>query len=82
MFTGIPSIAFPLESVITISDGVTIPSTAESYALALPVNSTEIAQAPTITNTITTIKKSSSQVKFSSTTTSIPTDNFDTLNRN
>ena len=59
---------------LVFSDGVTIPSTAESYALALPLNSTEIAQAPTITNTITTIKTSSSQVQSPSTTT-IPTSN-------
>ena len=59
---------------LVFSDGVTIPSTAESYALTLPVNSTEIAQAPTITNTITTIKTSSSQVQSPSTTT-IPTSN-------
>ena len=59
---------------LVFSDGVTIPSTAESYALALPLNSIEIAQAPTITNTITTIKTSSSQVQSPSTTT-IPTSN-------
>ena len=43
---------------LVFSDGVTIPLMAESYALALPLNSTEIAQAPTITNTITTINTS------------------------
>ena len=61
---------------LVFSDGTTVPSTVKTFALMLPVNSTEIAQAPTITNTITTINTSFSQVQSPSTTTSaIPTSN-------
>ena len=44
---------------LVFSDGITIPLITNSYTLTFPLNATKLAQAPKITNTITSIKNTS-----------------------